>query len=104
MRSFDRIKSGIPDLDKSLDNIRLGDNVVWHVSELDEFRLFVKPFINQALKDHRNLIYIRFAYHEPFVDITPEEQEILNHFLFESLCIIHHYLDLFGLKFLVLQV
>lgn len=78
MRSFDRIKSGIPDLDKSLDNIRLGDNVVWHVSELDEFRLFVKPFINQALKDHRNLIYIRFAYHEPFVDITPEEQEMLN--------------------------
>ena len=78
MRSFDRIESGIPDLDKSLDNIRLGDNVVWHVSELDEFRLFVKPFINQALKDHRNLIYIRFAYHEPFVDITPEEQEMLN--------------------------
>jgi pyruvate,water dikinase len=78
MRAFDRIKSGIPDLDKSFDNIRLGDNVVWHVSNLDEFKLFVNPFIKQALKDHRNLIYVRFANHEPFIDITPEEQKILN--------------------------
>ena len=78
MRAFDRIKSGIPDLDRDLDNIRLGDNVVWHVSDLNEFKLFVDPFIKQALKDQRNLIYIRFANHDPFIDITPEEQKILD--------------------------
>jgi len=32
MAAFDRINSGIPALDTALDNIRLGDNVVWRVS------------------------------------------------------------------------
>ena len=35
MASFERILSGIPEMDKALDNIRLGDNVVWRVSSLD---------------------------------------------------------------------
>ncbi|WP_026497863.1 hypothetical protein [Butyrivibrio sp. WCD2001] len=34
MAAFDRILSGIPEMDKALDNIRLGDNVVFRVSEL----------------------------------------------------------------------
>jgi hypothetical protein len=29
MVAFDRIKSGIPEMDVALDNIRLGDNVVY---------------------------------------------------------------------------
>ncbi|SEW18448.1 hypothetical protein SAMN05216413_1450 [Ruminococcaceae bacterium KH2T8] len=32
MAAFDRILSGIPELDYALDNIRLGDNVVWRVT------------------------------------------------------------------------
>ena len=67
MAAFDRICSGIPEMDTSLDNIRLGDNVVWRVSELSEFRLFMKPYIEQAIKDKRNIIYFRFASHEPLV-------------------------------------
>ena len=31
MAAFDRVKSGIPEMDEALDNIRLGDNVVWRV-------------------------------------------------------------------------
>ena len=34
MAAFERVKSGIPAMDKVLDNIRLGDNVVWRVSDL----------------------------------------------------------------------
>ena len=48
MVAFERIKSGIPQLDETLDNIRLGDNVVWQVSNLDEFLYFVEPFVKQA--------------------------------------------------------
>ena len=33
MAAFDRILSGIPEMDTALDNIRLGDNVVWRVTE-----------------------------------------------------------------------
>lgn len=38
MAAFDRILSGIPEMDKALDSIRLGDNVVWRVSDISEFR------------------------------------------------------------------
>ena len=69
MAAFERIQSGIPAMDAALDNIRLGDNVVWQVSSLDEFRLFARPFAEQAIRDGRNLLYIRFAEHAP---ILPE--------------------------------
>lgn len=50
MAAFDRISSGIPEMDKALDNIRLGDNVVWRVSDLSEFKLFMLPYVEQAKK------------------------------------------------------
>lgn len=65
MAAFDKICSGYPQMDEILDYIRLGDNVVWQISELDEFRMFAEPFARQAVKDGRNVIYIRFAQHEP---------------------------------------
>ena len=60
MAAFDRICSGIPEMDTALDNIRLGDNVVWRVSELSEFKLFMEPYLRQAIADGRNIIYFRF--------------------------------------------
>ena len=73
MVAFERINSGILQLDETLDNIRLGDNVVWQVSNLDEFLYFVRPFVKQALKDKRNLIYINFGQHEPLIDMTADD-------------------------------
>ncbi|MDO5848864.1 MAG: PEP/pyruvate-binding domain-containing protein [Methanobrevibacter sp.] len=78
MAAFDRIKSGIPQLDESLDNIRLGDNVVWHVSNLKEFSYFVDPFVKQAKEDGRNLIYMRFANHDPLIDMSEEDVKALD--------------------------
>ena len=72
MAAFERVLSGIPEMDKALDNIRLGDNVVFRVSDLWEFKLFVDPYIEQAKRDKRNIIYFRFASHEPLVDACPE--------------------------------
>ncbi len=68
MAAFDRVCSGIPQMDKVFDNIRLGDNVVWRVDNLEDFKLFVKPYVDQAIADKRNLIYIRFAAHEPLLE------------------------------------
>ena len=68
MAAFERVKSGIESMDKAFDNIRLGDNVVWEVTNLDEFRIFLNPYVEQAIKDKRNLIYFRFASHEPLVE------------------------------------
>ena len=68
MAAFERVLSGIPEMDQALDNIRLGDNVVWQVTRLEEFKLFLNPYVDQAVRDGRNLIYIRFASHEPLVE------------------------------------
>ena len=76
MAAFDRVLSGIPEMDEALDNIRLGDNVVFRVSELSEFKLFVDPYVEQAKKDKRNIIYFRFATHEPLVEDCPEVKTV----------------------------
>ena len=72
MAAFDRVESGIPAMDRVLDNIRMGDNVVWRVSDLEEFHLFLDPYLEQAIKDKRNIIYIRFASHPPLTKDRPE--------------------------------
>ena len=71
MAAFEKIKSGIPMMDEALQFIRLGDNVVWQVPSLEEFRFITERYVEQAIKDHRNLIYFRFAEHEPI--LTPRE-------------------------------
>ena len=76
MAAFDKVKSGIPEMDTALDNIRLGDNVVWRVSELSEFRLFMEPYIRQAIEDKRTIVYFRFASHEALIDDIPEIKTI----------------------------
>ncbi len=96
MAAFERVKSGFPEVDKMLDNIRMGDNVVWRVSSLDQFRTFALAFAKQAVKDKRNILYIRFAEHEP---ILPEMEGVrvvqmkLSH-LFETFTIdIHNLIE-----------
>ncbi|ABN52485.1 MAG TPA: phosphoenolpyruvate synthase [Hungateiclostridium thermocellum] len=68
MPAFERVRSGIPSLDKVLDNIRLGDNVVIQVTCLNDFKRIVHPFVNQSIEDKRNIIYIRFSNHEPLLE------------------------------------
>ncbi len=96
MAAFDRVFSGIPEMDRALDNIRMGDNVVWRVSSLDQFRELARPFALQAIRDGRDLIYVRFAGHEPVLEpmeglkIVPME---LSH-LFETFTIdIHNLIE-----------
>ena len=76
MAAFERVKSGIPEMDRAFDNIRLGDNVVFRVSDLSQFRLFMEPYVEQAIKDKRSIIYFRFASHEPLIKDRPEVKTV----------------------------
>ena len=92
MATFEKVRSGIDDMDSALDYIRMGDNVVWQVSSLDEFRVFAGAFAAQAIKDRRNLIYIRFAGHDPILSPMPGLRIVpmeLSH-LFETFTINIH--------------
>ena len=77
MAAFDKVLSGIPALDRALDSIRMGDNVVWRVSGLEEFRRFAIPFVEQAKKDGRKIIYFRFAAHPELVPECPEVKRVI---------------------------
>ena len=59
------VRSGIPALDDVVQGLRLGDNVVWQVDNLEDYSYFVKPFAQQAVRDGRRCIYFRFAPHPP---------------------------------------
>ena len=85
MSAFEKVLSGIPMMDQALNHIRMGDNVVWPVSNLEEFKTFAVPFVHQAIRDHRNVIYVPFAEHPPILEpmnglrITPNCFERLHH-------------------------
>ncbi len=64
MAAFGKINSGLSGLDRALDSIRLGDNVVWQVGSVSDYRSLARVFARQAVLDGRLVIYIRFAPHE----------------------------------------
>ncbi|MFT7336920.1 MAG: pyruvate,water dikinase [Marinobacter maritimus] len=62
-----RVSTGLPGLDDVLDGLRIGDNVVWRINDLDDYRRFVTPFIESAASAGRRIIYLRFGQHPPLV-------------------------------------
>ncbi len=64
MAAFEKIETGILALDRLLDGVRIGDNVVWQVSEVADYARLARIFGERAIADGRKLIYIRFAPHD----------------------------------------
>ena len=61
----DRASTGIRGIDGVVDGLRLGDNVVWQVDDLAQYGRLAARFAEQAKRDGRKLIYVRFGSHEP---------------------------------------
>ncbi|HQJ15814.1 MAG TPA: PEP/pyruvate-binding domain-containing protein [Candidatus Omnitrophota bacterium] len=55
--------TGLPGLDKVINGLRLGDNVVWQIDAISDYMYFVRPFVKQALADGKLVVYLRFAAH-----------------------------------------
>lgn len=58
------VNSGIPALDRVIEGLRLGDNVVWQVDGPENYLKVARPFVKQALQEGRTTVYVRFAPHE----------------------------------------
>lgn len=61
------VTTGLTGLDTILNGLRIGDNVVWRVDDLDDYRAFVTPFLDAAMAQGRRVVYVRFGRHEPLV-------------------------------------
>ncbi|MBN1457681.1 MAG: PEP/pyruvate-binding domain-containing protein [Sedimentisphaerales bacterium] len=64
--------TGLKGLDEILCDLKKGDNVVWQVDSVEDYGQFVAPYIKKALEDNRNIIYMRFAKHDPLIEDHPE--------------------------------
>ncbi len=63
-----RVTTGFKGLDEILDGLRIGDNVVWKVDTIDDYRYFITPFVRQALAERRQVVYFRFGKHSPLIE------------------------------------
>ena len=68
MKSSFPASTGLPGLDEVLNGLRLGDNVVWQVDEIEDYRHFVLPFVQNAIKEQRRVVYVRFADHDALLE------------------------------------
>jgi len=55
-----KISSGINDLDRLIDSLYVGDNVVWEIESGTVFDIFKYHFIRQSTEEKQNVIYISF--------------------------------------------
>jgi pyruvate,water dikinase len=95
------IHSGIQALDKVLQGIRLGDNIVWQVDGMEDYRYFAEPFAEASIANRRRLVYLRFASHPPVLAPRPGLETIeLNPSLgFDFFTReVHHLIDAHGLE------
>ncbi|NLT11078.1 MAG: pyruvate kinase [Clostridiaceae bacterium] len=63
-----RVSTGHVGLDQVIDQLRLGDNVVWQVDSLPDYRDLAGAFVNKANQDGRRIIYVRFGHHAPLFE------------------------------------
>jgi len=62
-----QLTTGIRGLDRVLKGLIPGDNIVWQVDSVEDYRPFLQPYCESALATGRRLVYFRFAKHEPLV-------------------------------------
>ncbi|MGF1546351.1 MAG: PEP/pyruvate-binding domain-containing protein [Thiotrichales bacterium] len=67
----EQVSTGLRGLDVILDGLRIGDNVVWRVDDIEDYRLVVAPFVNAASGCRRSIVYLRFGQHPPLVPPGP---------------------------------
>ena len=61
------LSSGIPALDRVLEGVWAGDNIVLQVDDIADFLPFAHRYCEYTRDAGRKLVYFRFADHEPLL-------------------------------------
>ncbi|MFP4105058.1 MAG: PEP/pyruvate-binding domain-containing protein [Phycisphaerae bacterium] len=61
------LSTGIRALDRVLRGLIPGDNIVWEVGSVEDYRPFIEPYARFAHQIGQKLVYIRFAGHPPLM-------------------------------------
>ncbi len=68
MTQFARVSTGMNGLDEIINFLQMGDNVVLQVDDIEDYKKFVAPYVDTALKNNHRLVYMRFANHPPVLE------------------------------------
>lgn len=66
-----QVSTGLAGLDRVFRGIMAGDNIVWQVDSIDDYRPLVEPFCQYARAKGRKLVYFHFARHPALVTEGP---------------------------------
>jgi hypothetical protein len=64
------VSTGIKGLDKTLNYLQMGDNVVFQVENIEDYKIFIHPYVKTALERGRHVVYMRFAQHPPLLNAS----------------------------------
>ena len=64
------VSTGIKGLDKTLNYLQMGDNVVFQVENIEDYKIFITPYVKTALERGRRVVYMRFAQHPPLLNAS----------------------------------
>ncbi len=81
-----KVTTGLAGLDRVFHGVMPGDNIVWQVESIEDYKALVIPYAETARKDGRRLIYFRFAAHEQLLphDFGAEIHDVDPNLGFES--------------------
>ncbi|MDN5963141.1 MAG: PEP/pyruvate-binding domain-containing protein [Actinomyces sp.] len=71
MEAHASASTGIPGLDRTVDGLRAGDNVVWQVDSTADFAEVTLPFVRATLEAGHQVHYVRFSSAPPLVPGLP---------------------------------
>ena len=74
MKYHEKVSTGILGFDKTIDMLRMGDNVVWQIDQIEDYLEVVKPYIKKAREDGRRIVYMRFGSHLPVLEEADDIQ------------------------------
>jgi len=66
-----QVSTGLAGLDRVFRGVMAGDNIVWQVDSIEDYRPLVEPFCQYAREKGRKLVYFHFARHAALVPERP---------------------------------
>ena len=73
-----RISTGIPGLDRSLDDLRAGDIVAWQIESIGDYVFVATRFVTDEALTGRRIVYLRFGDHEELIPVEALERRGVN--------------------------
>ena len=70
MMNISSVSTGIKGLDKTLNYLQMGDNVVFQIENIENYQIFINPYVQTALERGRLVVYMRFAQHPPLLNAS----------------------------------